>query len=785
MKILRFGVIAGIVLALVGCESTSTPPPQSAVYTIDVRPLRQRLKVLEEKGAAEVLPQQFIEVKKAVEGVRDTAGFQAARQKLEGLEHAVVTRASEEFTRARKAYESLKGDIRRLSRAIDEGAGCPDAAETLDELQALRRDLYAILRNLDREDLSTAIGVQRRCREARPKIAGVLARAAVCGTLSPGPDSGKDLLGASKKLSEDGHYGKAAEVLAMILSLAPDSEEATEARRRMEGLAETQKILATSVEGAISKCNSERAASELSAMEDLLRAFSEKAPDLVDSQVSRQLSKLQKDFRRMGRKCGKKEPEKPPVESRQIPVEVVSVERLINSGKLEDARVGLSSINDSVERNRLQSLIEGRQGLLDAEQAMDAGDSDLAAELALKAWNQTGEARAVDILSAVLKPRMEDSLASGRLADARRDVEILLAATPGDREVKGLAGRTYAETGRRAMEEGNSAEAIRWYSKSLGFRESPETRMALARLLAAAGREADAREQMEKAIRKGAKADAATRLQVMVVGPLIRGETDKAWAALEEIAGEGGGEDAASLMVHALRLPLSRELTRAILPHVGEGRLLHGADGIIVFAGRNTGLMEGEMLQAAEQALGGTVGLSSDRRYMAFAAGGGVVVYDGRAGKAFSTVKASGSGASESLHALARTELARAAAPFLTLHLEEILNSDSQRREKEDTIEEELGTLLGLGFDYVALADAKGTIRYASGILDVGMRDESLDVFSLRTARMKTADIEGRSYLELVAPLKIRGVVQVAMRAGFLVDLEELRSLIRRTGEGL
>ena len=161
------GLLAVGLLFHGGCASTGSQPVQTPVTRVDAAPLRESLESLREKGAAEALPQQFIEASRAVDAVQDAASYEAARRQIAALEGAVVERAGEEFEKAITAYQNLKANLRRVDRAANGGTGCPAAAEMLEELRDLKNEISSTLRSIKEEDLATALQVQTRCQEAR------------------------------------------------------------------------------------------------------------------------------------------------------------------------------------------------------------------------------------------------------------------------------------------------------------------------------------------------------------------------------------------------------------------------------------------------------------------------------------------------------------------------------------------------------------------------------------------------------------------------------------------
>jgi len=779
--LIPIGVLAVGLLLPGGCASTGSQPVQTPVTRVDATPLRESLESLRGKGAAEALPQQFIEASQAVDGVRDAASYEAARRKVAALEGAVVERAGQEFEKAIAAYQALKADLRRVDRASNGGTGCPAAAELLGQLQDLKGKISSTLRSLKEEDLSTAMSVQAQCREAKSLNAEILGEAARCGQLTAEADSVDDLLLAAKKLADDGHYGTAADVLLKIGDLAPGTDTAARAHQRLEALAGTQGVLAASARDAIEKCNTERAAAEVDSLEHLLKVLGQQAEQLADRQVSRKLSGLKKDLGKMESRCGGGKPaaNKPPVESVEVSAGALRVESLIDAGDLEGAERSLASLADGGEKKRLGRRIEARKSLGVAAAALEAGRLDEAVDAGARAWELERSDEAASLLVRAYTARAEAALGEARIEDAGRDVQAALAVNAGDRNLRALAARVYSLLGKRSREGGNTPEAIRWYRESLRYLNRGEVRAELARLLASQGRGREAARELDEAMRLGVHVDAATRLQVQVVGPLLAGDMEGAFAALKTISEENGGA-ARDLMVHALRLPLSRKISEIVARRAGKGGLRRGTNSVIVFAGTRLDVLDASMREAAEQAQVEGVGLSGDQRYMAFAAAGGVVIFDARAGRTAAALEGGDGVGNDAVQKLAWAEVIRAAAPFLARGVEEVLNTKMEREEKMAAIRAKLEEIVSSGLDYALMTDARGGVRAAAGVLDERATDRSLTADSLRSPELRRASFEQRHFLEVAAPLRIRGVVQGALRMGLETDLDSLREALRR-----
>jgi len=775
------GLLAVGLLFHGGCASTGSQPVQTPVTRVDAAPLRESLESLREKGAAEALPQQFIEASRAVDAVQDAVSYEAARRQIAALEGAVVERAGQEFEKAIAAYQALKADLRRVDRASNSGTGCPAAAELLGRLRDLKGEISSTLRSLKEEDLSTAMSVQAQCREAKSLNAGILGEAARCGQLGAEADSVEDLLSAAKKLADGGHYGTAADVLLRILELEPEGENAATARRRLEALAGTQGVLAASARDAIEKCNTERAAAEVGSLEHLLKVLGQKAEQLADRQVSRKLSGLKRDLGKMARRCGGEKPgaTKPPVESVEVSAEALRVESLIDSGDLEGAERSLASLADDREKKRLGRRIEARKSLGTATAALDAGRLDEAVDAGARAWELERSDEAASLLVRAYTARAETALAEDRIEDAVRDVQAALGVKSGEPKLRALAARVYSLLGKRSREGGNTPEAIRWYRESLRYLNRGEIRAELARLLASQGRGREAARELDEAIRLGVRVDAATRLQVQVVGPLLAGDMEGAFAALKTISEENGSA-ARDLMVHALRLPLSRKISEIVARRAGNGGLRRGTNSVIVFAGSRLDVLDASMREAAEQAQVEGAGLSGDQRYMAFSAAGGVVIFDARAGRTAAALEGGNGAGNDAVQKLAWAEVIRAAAPFLARGVEEVLNTKMGREEKMAAIRTKLSEIVAAGLDYALMTDARGGVRVAAGALGEGAADRSLTAESLRAPELRRASFEERHFLEVAAPLRIRGVVQGALRMGLETDLDSLREALRR-----
>jgi len=772
------GLLAASLLLQGACASTGPKPVQTpAAPAVDITPLQKSLEALRAKGAAEALPQQFNEASRAVDAVHDAASRAEAQQKIQALEDAVVERAGEEFEKAITAYQNLKANLRRVDRAANGGTGCPAAAEMLEELRDLKNEISSTLRSIKEEDLATALQVQTRCQEARKLDVDILVEAAQCGRLSVEADSAGDLLDVAEKLADRNQYSTAADVLLRVGELVPGSDIAARARRRLENIAGEQSVLAASARDAIEACDSDRAAADVDSLENLLKVLGAKAEDLADRQVSRSLSGLKKDFGKMAQRCG--EGEAPAeVPDAGLSAKVLSIENLIRAGDLEGAEQGLAALGEGPERRRLSRLIEAGKSLGLAGVALRAGRFDEAVDQAAKAWEYERNDEAAGMLMQAHVARAKAAMDENRVEDAAGDVQAALGLKPNDPQLRTLAARVYSLLGKRAREGGNIPEAIRWYRESLRYQNRGEVHADLARLLAAQGRSREAAHELEEAIRLGVRVDTATRLQVLVVARLLAGDSAGAFAALEKIGAEND-EAATDLMVHALRLPLSRKISQLVIQSVGEGGPRQGMKGVIVFAGSRLDGLNAALRSTTEQALVEGVGLSRDRRYMAFAASGGVVIFDAQAGRTASTLMRSGGLKNEAVQKLAWAEVIRAAAPYLARGVEDVLNTKMGREEKMAAIAGKLKEIVAVGLDYALMTDARGGVRSAAGVLDEHASDRSLTAESLRSPELRRASFGERNFLEIAVPLRIRGVVQGALRMGLETDLDSLRQALR------
>jgi len=163
---------------------------------------------------------------------------------------------------------------------------------------------------------------------------------------------------------------------------------------------------------------------------------------------------------------------------------------------------------------------------------------------------------------------------------------------------------------------------------------------------------------------------------------------------------------------------------------------------------------------------GSSTGLSDDHRYMAVRCkGGGMVIYDARAGRTAQKVAASASVPAAEDQGLAQAEVAMALAPFIVRPVEETLDSSMSPSDRNSSIQEVLKDLVTAGLSYALFADSRGKVRLAEGQLTTDYSPD-LRPTALSGPRIRRVADGNQTFQEVVVPVRIRGAVQAMLLLG-------------------
>ncbi len=759
--------------------SAARPPQRMSPSGRNTSVLQARLKGLEARGATEVMPvEQYRAVDRAIAFVVDGASLAHATKTLDDFEAAFDERASQEANSARDACIRLEWQVAQVEETIDGGAGCdglPDAVADLeDQLSELRSLAYTIGGNV-----YVSIQVRRLVTNVGSAMNDVVVDAAVCGIVRVNADNAGQMLEAAGRMARTQlAYGSAVRLYSGIVEGAPGTEAAAAALSRIDGFGpDLQQKLAATVRSATAACDAEVARLNLKELEGLMAALSERTAGLVDPSVRWEMPELNRLVRLMDEECPPDRVVHRPAPGHALaPVsnEVIEIEDLIRKAQFDTAGVRIAGLASAEEKTRLETLLDANVNMVKAESVLRAGDLDEAIVLAEKAWQGDLRGRAGRVLAECLSARAEVNLSKRRPEPALVDVQRALIAAPESGRAQRAAATAYQRLGEQALASGNADEALRLFRESTLLRESGELRLEMARLLVAGQQLQEARLEAEHAERLGVSIDAATRLQVFALSFLMSGEIEAAWHEINKVA-EKNAWAVDDLKIHLLRLPLSASAGRLAAGLANAGGLMRRGTGVLAFVGSDTSAIKGSLKPVRAELSGpGLSGFSDDYRYMFFSdSKSNIVIFDARAGKA--AERADGElakGRVRSLAALARVEVVEALTWFLVTPLEDALNSDMGRADKNEAVLSALADMVTAGLDYALLADPRGKATHVAGSIGESY-ETGLMVGVVSTPNTRSVTVGGASYREVVAPVRIGGSVQAMLVLGVAVGEAE------------
>ena len=764
-----------LLMTLVSCSSSR--PPQPSLSTMPSRSgLQARLQDLQARGATEVLPtEQYHAVNRTIGNVTDGASLTLATRSLDEYEAAFDVIAAEEASTAREAYIRLEWETAQTEKKVGWGADCNGLPYSISVLERQLEEIR-LLAYLVEGDARAALRVQHLAADTRRAVNDLIAAAVVCGTVELTPDNAEQMLEAAGRMAMTKlAYGSAVRLYAAIIDGSLGTEAAAEAPRRIAKFGpDLQRKLAETVRSAAAACDNELAHQYLAELDALMAALSERAVALVDTSTSRSMPELSRLVRAMDTACGSPrtvDHSRPVTPALPPSADVTEIEALIVSGQHDAAQARIGLLSNAEERSKLEALLHAAESTNDAEALLQAGRLDEGIALAEKAWQSALLARRSGVLADGLSARAEAALARGRPLDALEDVQRALIAAPESDRAQRTAATVYRRLGEQARATGQADEALRLFSESARLRDHGGLRLEMARLLAARGRFQEARREAEHAERLGVPIDITTRIQVFALADLMIGESEAALLELDTVGSENAGA-VDDLKVHVLRLPLSESLGRLAADLANAGGLTHRGAGVLAFVGSDTSGFKGSLATVLNGLSGpGSSGFSDDYRYMAFSdSSGGIIIYDARVGKAKGRADDElAKGRVRSLAALAQAEVVESLAWFLVKPIEEALNANVARRKKDETVLVALEEMVTAGLDYALLANSRGRASLVKGSISED-HETGLQIAAVSAPNTRPVVVDGASYREVVAPVKIAGSVQAMLVLGVAVD---------------
>ena len=782
----RFEYAACLILLLTLVSRSSARPLHLPTQTVPTTSsLHTLTNDLQDNGATGILlAGKHLAVDRTVVAVAERTNFALATRPRNEFEPALDEVAAQEASAAREACIRLEWETAQAEKTVAGGTGCDGLPQTIadlkDQLSEIRPLAYTV-----EDDVRAALQVQRLVANARRAVNDVIVAGAVCGTVEVNSDNAGQMLEAAGQMARTKlAYGSAVRLYSSIIEGAPGTEEAAAAMSRVGIFGpDVQQKLAATVRSAAAACDAELARVNLMELDSLMVALSERAVGLVDQSTSRSMPDLKRAVRAMDGECGS-----PRVEMRPDPVpvpvptsnEVITIEGLIANRRFDKARAQTAKLSSAEEQSRLQTLLDANEYTAKAEKKLQDRRFDEAIAFAEKAWLSGLLGRAGIVLADSLSARAEAILADGRPGDALEDVQLALIAAPESGRAQRAGATVYRRLGKNALASGDADEALQLFRESTRLLENGNLRLEMARLLAARERILEAHLEAEHAERLGVPIDVATRIQIFALGYLTMGQTEAAWLELDKVGGKNAGA-VNNLKIHTLRLPLSASIGRLAAGLANAKGLTHRGTTVLTFVGSDTSRFKGSLKTVLKGLSGpGSAGFSADYRYMAFCDWtGGIVIFDARTGKAAGRAhEALAKGRIRSLAALARAEVVEALAWFLAAPIEEALNSDMVRGEKDEAVLLALEEMVAAGLDYALLANSRGRASLVKGSIGEDY-ETGLQVAVVSAPNMRSVLVDGASYREVVAPVKIGDSVQVMLVLGVAVNEGDANRLPR------
>jgi tetratricopeptide (TPR) repeat protein len=780
----RSAIAALLVLAvgLIGCTSTK----------YDLTEYQQQLEDLQRRGAEDFAPDAYVSARNSVSNAAqnrtnrlayENAGYQLQLlgSKLDELVPLRKSQAYSEYSLTRSRLDTLRNNL------ISEQECVPMKSPLINADALLGKARRKIL-DMDKNPV-VALQAIDAVEEAKQFLGNAERAADSCGLIRTSAENNPMLLEDAETSIAKGDYLEAIAILAAVAHYDPDSEPSQTARQRLEKLPE--ELLAT-LESDINGCRVDAATASFDRLDEAVQKQTELAFETVNDRISRSIGTWRQRVEGLEEVC---KPSSTTYTTPSNPIRV-SLERvvaeLIDEGRLDEADRRLREIPQNERRTELEHRLRVEQNLREAKALLNqdlVSEEQVSRAIALlesvHMWDHNN--RTDLTLATAMATRAELNLERGELqlaeGDARRAAG--LARTFGIRK---RAAGVLSQLARTAK-TGDIDKAISLYEESLDLDDDqPEAKTDLRNLLTLTGNSSGAGELVDPGDDETLRRQ--TQLLLDAAASICTGQGEWALTLLQGLGEQPAAPtieiDYANLAVHALRYEAYQQLGAMVSSIAGRGRLVSSQDGVLVYAGQAgredlpAGIDEAVEHISARQELG----LSTDYRYLAHSTSGelGLTVFDAQGGRIFKMVRTRwGVAIDDSVRTLANLEVVAAAAPFLGRRLAGVLELRLSRGEKQQQVDALVSELTTGIVSYALVVNSRGALLSHAGFFTPPALDDapSKRAAAAMSLLSQTTTYNGRSFLEVVVPVEVRGVSRGVLRLGLSVtgDLESLRRL--------
>jgi len=771
---------------------------------VKVAELESRVEGLRVRGGAVLPPAQLAEAAAAVAALKkarrvDLAKLQEAEARVEALEGQLRRHQEAEIERAVAGYEAAGGLVAALGR-VGSPASCPAFDEAKARMDGGLKQARDALLRIEADDAQVK-AVDGAVAAVEAAVRAGLVALARCGEnpLPRNPEGGLVAAAAraAREEMENGHLDSAV-LLALAASAgapagAPAHREASHVLAAVSS--ERQEEMAQEVARLRDGCRVAEARLAFLRLEDVIRALSLAAPQRVAEPVARRLPALEETLGEAERRCTAAvvaEPTPLPVKTTPAPRETPSFPPVppppaIASPVPTPAPTRIGTAPPIPAAAPSPSPAATPPDIAQAREALAAGRFEEALDR-LRPLAATAEAR--PLLAAALAQRVAARLAKGEVDGARQDAEAAMELDASQREVRRAAAAAWLEAGRAAARAGAGARAVELLGRSVRAWESSVAQRELALALYRQGDVEAAASHLRQALKGGERVDEEIRTAVLVVGSLLAGEQAAALEACDANRPRLAGDQTYRwLAVHALRLSAYRDLAPRVVAAAGRGGPVHGRDGVLVFAGSARDGLPAGVAAALQRPSRAQIALSSDGRFLAVVAGGGVAVFDAQGGRLPRALLSAPSIAPQSpWRALGALDVLEGAAPFLARGPAAVLERGGDRSVLERALGEAVRDLVGPTASYVMVVTTSGAVVTAAGLsgpAPTGNDEASVRAGAATSVISQVASYGGKNYLEVAVPLTVGGARRGALRLGIAAEVERLRSALVASGGAL